>query len=137
VNSEPLSQEHDAGHVPAARRRRHLDRRRRDLGVVVLGDGEPRDAPRAEVEHRGQVELPWSVGISVRSPQHLALMFNAVKSRVTRSATGCAAFVGPRQVVTAALRTPVQPWAAIECATVFLETTQPSFTRSSRTLGAP
>src|SRR3954454_11099751 len=51
-------EDHAADRLPAtAHRDRHGQRVVGELGIVVLAEGEPEDAPRTHVQHRGQEQL--------------------------------------------------------------------------------
>jgi len=51
-------QDHPGDRLPAAADGHgHRQRAVRQLGVVVVGQGEPHDPPRSHVQHRGQVQL--------------------------------------------------------------------------------
>jgi hypothetical protein len=77
----------DAGDrvAAAADRDGHRQRGVGELGVVVPGEREPDDAPRANVQHRRQVQRALAGGISVPSPYHLRFSAPAPKRRPIRS----------------------------------------------------
>jgi len=87
VGRTPIGvKDHPADRLSATPPRdRHLDRVAGELSVGVI-TGWVREQPAAvQIQHAGQVELAFAVGISVMSPTQRWLTPEAVKSRRSRS----------------------------------------------------
>ena len=65
--------EQHPGHRPAAHRDRHAQRRPRQIRVMMLTEGEPDAPPGMQVQHRREVENPFTGGDlgQIAAPPHV------------------------------------------------------------------